>query len=122
MSLAEMKSLTKLVEAWVKKKPRNLFGEISESVEAFRDHSQGKITLKTTELETLPEPAITGTEIKLIREKLNVSRAVMATMLRIKPRKLEKWEQDVSSPSPEAAILIRLVEKHPDMVERIQAL
>ena len=104
------------------KKSRNLFEEISESIDAFREHSKGKITLKTTALETLPEPQISGSEIKVIRERLNVSRAVLATMLRINPRKLEKWEQGVSSPSPEAAILIKLVNKHPDMVERIQSL
>lgn len=104
------------------KKQRNLFDEITESIEAFRDHSQGKLTLKTTELEQQPQPKITATEIKTIRENLNVSRGVMATMLRISPRKLEKWEQGISSPSPEAAILIKLVNKHPDMVERIQAL
>ncbi len=104
------------------KKSRNLFDEISESFDAFKEHSQGKITLKTTELESLPEPKITGSEIKHIRERLNVSRAVMATMLRISSRKLEKWEQGISSPSPEAAILIKLVNKHPDMVARIQSL
>ncbi|NQZ07025.1 MAG: transcriptional regulator [Algicola sp.] len=104
------------------KKSRNLFEEISESFDAFKEHSQGKITLKTTELESLPEPQITGSEIKHIRERLNVSRGVMATMLRISSRKLEKWEQGISSASPEAAILIKLVNKHPDMVQRIQAL
>ncbi len=104
------------------KKSRNLFEEISESIESFRDHSKGKVTLKSTELDTLPEPSITGEEIRALRKRLNVSRAVMASMLRIKTRKLEKWEQNISSPSQEAAILIKLVDKHSDMIERIRAI
>ncbi|BFM14869.1 DNA-binding transcriptional regulator [Maricurvus nonylphenolicus] len=101
---------------------RDLFAEISEGLEAVVEHNQGKITLKTTELEILPPVTITGAEIVDIRTRLNVSRAVLAAALRIKPRKLEKWEQDISTPSPEAATLIKLMAKHPDMVERIHAL
>ncbi len=101
---------------------RNLFTEISEGLEAAIEHDQEKITLKTTELEVLPPVTITGAEIVDIRSRLNVSRAVLAAALRIKPRKLEKWEQEISTPSPEAATLIKLMDKHPDMVERIHAL
>lgn len=101
---------------------RGLFTEIGTGLEAAIEHSQGKITLKTTQLEILPPVTITGPEIIDIRTRLNLSRAVLAAALRIKPRKLEKWEQEISTPSPEAATLIKLMDKHPDMVERIQAL
>ena len=101
---------------------RNLFDELSEGLEEVKQHRDGKITLKTSTVEQLPQVEITAAEIVEVRERLNLSRAVFADILRIRTRKLEKWEQGGSTPSPEAATLIKLVDQYTDMAQRIHSL
>ncbi|MDD2744254.1 MAG: hypothetical protein PHV02_18505 [Rhodocyclaceae bacterium] len=51
-----------------------------------------------------------------------MSRSVLACHLRTNPRTLENWEQGRAKPNAQAALLIRLVEKYPDTVERLAML
>jgi len=46
---------------------------------------------------------------------------VFARCLRTNLRTLENWEQGRSKPNAHAALLIRLVEKYPDTVQRLAA-
>jgi len=48
-----------------------------------------------------------------------LSRPVFARYLRTNSRTLENWEQGRAKPNAQAALLIRLVEKYPDTVERL---
>jgi len=54
-----------------------------------------------------------------LRERLHLSRAVFAHYLRTNPRTLENWEQGRARPNAQAALLIRMVERYPDTVERL---
>jgi len=40
--------------------------------------------------------------------------------LRTNPRTLENWEQGRAKPNAQAAVLIRMVAKFPDMVQRLE--
>jgi putative transcriptional regulator len=51
----------------------------------------------------------------------NLSSALFATCLRTNPRTLENWEQGRAKPNAQAALLIGLVRKYPDMVARLAA-
>ena len=57
-----------------------------------------------------------------MREDLKVSQAVLAAYLRTNVRTLENWEQGRAKPNAQAALLIRLVQRYPDTVERLAAL
>ena len=46
---------------------------------------------------------------------------MFAGYLRTNPRTLENWEQGRARPNAQAALLIRLVEKFPDTVQRLAA-
>ena len=70
-------------------------------------------------MEINPAPDVTADEVLALRERLNLSRAVFARYLRTNPRTLENWEQGRAKPNAQAALLIRLVEKFPDTVERL---
>ena len=41
--------------------------------------------------------------------------------LRTNPRTLENWEQGRAKPNAQAALLIRMVERFPDMVKRLES-
>lgn len=51
--------------------------------------------------------------------KVRLSRPVFAVYLPTNPRALENWEQGRAKPNAQAALLIRLVEKFLDTVERL---
>jgi putative transcriptional regulator len=101
---------------------RNLFRELSEGVEAMREHREGKRTLRTHKLEAHELQPSPGPEFFVaVREKFDVSRSVWANMLRVSPRTVEKWEQ-AGQASPLAATFVELVSRYPDTVERLQTL
>lgn len=100
---------------------RNLFAELEEGFDALKAARQGKITLRTHEVEGKPAPAVTAKELVRVRRRLNLSRAVFAHYLRTNVRTLENWEQGRAKPNAQAALLIRLVARYPDTVKRLAA-
>jgi len=98
---------------------RNLMTELTEGFTALNDARAGKVTLKQTVVEIKPAPVITAQEVLSLREKLNLSRGVFARYLRTNERTLENWEQGRAKPNAQAALLIRMVAKYPDTVERL---
>lgn len=100
-------------------KKRNLFAEMAEGFDALRDERTGKQTLRTHAVELPPVREVAADELVALRERLNLSRPVFANYLRTNPRTLENWEQGRAKPNAQAALLIRLVEKFPDTVERL---
>ena len=102
-------------------KKRNLFAEIAEGFDALADERAGKRTLRTHEVDIKPAPDISAVELLALRERLHLSRPVFARYLRTNPRTLENWEQGRARPNAQAALLIRLVERYPDTVERLAA-
>jgi len=98
---------------------RNLFAELQESLMDARDHEAGKLTLKTISVTSRERRVLAADEIRAVREKYNMSRAVFASFLHISPRTLEKWEQGTSHPNEQASTLIALTDRYPDMFERL---
>lgn len=99
---------------------RNLFSELTDGFEALVDERVGKRTLRTHKIAMQPAPEISSAELVSLRERLHLSRPVFAHYLRTNPRTLENWEQGRAKPNAHAALLIRLVEKFPDTVERLE--
>ena len=100
-------------------KKRNLFAEMAEGFEALADQRAGKRTMRTHEVNLKPAPDVTADELLALRERLHLSRPVFARYLRTNPRTLENWEQGRARPNAQAALLIRMVERYPDTVERL---
>ena len=82
------------------KTKRNLFNELMEGVGAMKEHREGKLTLRSYNVESTPLPQVDAKMIKETRENLHCSRAVFARKLRANERTLEKWEQGRLSPIP----------------------
>lgn len=102
-------------------KKRDVFSEIIEGFDALAAERQGKLTLRHVQLEPKPVPVLEPQEVLAVREKLHLSRQVFARYLRTNPRTLENWEQGRAKPNAQAAVLIRMVAKFPDMVQRLEA-
>ncbi len=104
------------------KPKRRLFDELMEGVDAMRQEREGKITLRSHQVEDLPPLEIDAELIRDTRERLHVSRAVFARRLRVSTRTLENWEQGRARPNAQAAALILMVRQFPDTLERLSEL
>lgn len=101
---------------------RDLFTELSEGVTALAEVRHGKRTLRTHALVYKPAPKVTPRELIRLRESLKLSRALFAVYLRTNVRTLENWEQGRARPNAQAALLINLVKRYPDTIERLAAI
>lgn len=102
-------------------KKRDLFAEMMQGVSEMAAQREGKITLRQNTVEDKPAPKVSAQEIVALRGKLHMSQTVFARRIRTSPGTLRNWEQDKSKPNAQAALLIKLVEKFPDMVDRLGA-
>jgi len=101
---------------------RNLFEELNSALGEAKAHSEGKLTLKTHQVNDVSELNITPSEIVSIREEFNMSRGVFARLLHTSARTLEKWEQGRSVPNGQAITLLKLVKRHPETLNQIAEL
>lgn len=101
---------------------RNLFAELKEGIAALAEERQGKRTLRTHAVEYKPAPKVTPQELVRVREDLQISRALFAVYLRTNVRTLENWEQGRAKPNAQAALLISLVRRYPDTVQRLASI
>ena len=101
---------------------RDLFAELSEGMTALAEAREGMRTLRTHAVEVKPVPTITARELIRVRQHLKLSRALFANYLRTNVRTLENWEQGRAKPNAQAALLINLVKRFPDTVERLAAI
>jgi putative transcriptional regulator len=104
------------------RRKRDLFGEIAEGMAALAQERHGKRTLRTHAVEFREPPEVTAKELVRVRKHLKISRGVLAAYLRTNVRTLENWEQGRARPNAQAALLIHLVKRFPDTVERLAAL
>lgn len=101
---------------------RNIATEVLDGLREIGEHHTGKVTLRTVRVEPRPLPELTPDTIRDIRNRLDVSRAVFAHMIRVPVRTVERWEQGRSSPPDSAAALILMAQKYPDTFERLASL
>ena len=101
---------------------RDLFAELSSALVEAKEHSEGKLTLRTHKVTLNSELGISPVEIVGIREQFNLSRGVFAQLLHTSARTLENWEQGRSTPNGQAITLLKLVQRHPETLSQIAEL
>jgi len=104
------------------KQKRKLFDELMEGINAMQQEHEGKITLRSHQVEYLPPLEVDAELIRDTRERMHVSRAVFARRLRVSTRTLENWEQGRARPNAQAAALILMVRQFPDILEKLSEL
>ena len=102
-------------------KKRDIFSELTEGFDAMKSQREGKLTLRTFKVVSKPAPVLSPQDVLDVREKLHLSRPVFARYLRTNPRTVENWEHGRAKPNAQAALLIRMVARFPDMVQRLEA-
>lgn len=101
---------------------RNIFTELMAGVDALKDAREGKLTLRTSEVELKAPPEMTPAKVRAVREKFHVSQPVFARKLRMKAQTIKNWEQGTAKPNAQAAILLSLIDRDPKILDAIAAL
>ncbi|MGI8783637.1 MAG: helix-turn-helix domain-containing protein [Acidobacteriota bacterium] len=103
-------------------KKRSLFRELMSGVQAMRARREGRLRLRTHQVEPITVPSVDPNFVRETREALHMSRKVFAFKIGVNPRTFERWEQGRSKPNEQASALIRLVRKYPDTLDRLESL
>jgi len=77
---------------------RKIFDETMEGVRAMKNHREGKITLRTYNVEATPLPKVDSKLIRDTRKRLHCSRAVFARKLPLTNVRLRSGNRAAQSP------------------------
>ena len=111
-----------MTEKSKRKVKRRVFDELMAGVKAMSAHREGRLTLRTHQVEPIALPPMNPRIVRETREALHMSRQVFAFKIGVNPRTLERWEQGRSKPNEQAAALIWLVRRYPDTLDRLESL
>jgi DNA-binding transcriptional regulator YiaG len=92
------------------------FAELKLSLEQALQHARGaRHDLRTTVLPAPPKP-MKKQEIVKLRQQLNLSQAVFASVLNVSVKTVQAWEQGLRQPSDAALKLLTIAKKHPEVL------
>ena|ERR1700733_8227671 len=101
----------------MKKKHSKAGLELIEAMKEVREHLDEKITLKELSDRIRPPKPMSKRAIKLIREQsIHASQGAFARMMNVEKVTVEKWESGKNKPSGPALKLLRIAEKHPEIL------
>ena len=99
---------------------RSVFEDLVEGFQSLQDEREGKITLRRFKVPVPQQTTLAPDEIRKIRDKLKLSRAVFARLLCTNVRTLEGWEQGRTRPNAQAVALMKLVNSRPETIQYLQ--
>jgi putative transcriptional regulator len=100
-------------------KKRDVFAELIEGFDALAEERQGKVTLRTHQVDFKQLEPATAEEIVAVRKKLNMSQPVFAQHLHSTASTVKNWEQNRAKPNPQATVLIRLLNAYPETAKQL---
>ena len=106
----------------MRRKKRDIFGELMQGIKEMGQHREGKITLRTHVVTMKALPRLSPRFIRETRTRLNMSRGIFSVLLRVNPRTLERWEQGRSRPNDQAVALLLLVRRYPETLAHLESL
>jgi len=96
--------------------------EVSESIarglQEVLDHVEGKVKLRTRRVSASPPRMYTASEIRNIRDSLNMTQGFFAMVIGVSKKTVESWEYGKGKPSGVASRLLTIAESDPDALKR----
>lgn len=101
---------------------RDLFGELMQGMDELQAEREGKLTLKTIEVQK-PRPInMAASRISQIRKAHNCSQSVFARLLSINVSTLRNWEQGRAKPNDQAKLLLQMVDRVPGTLDTLASI
>jgi putative transcriptional regulator len=96
------------------------FESIMRGLGEVRAHREGKLKLKTTEIEIAPLPVYDANAVKAIRHTLGLSQMVFAQVLGVAKKTVEAWEAGRNVPNGAACRFLEVLRKDRGFIQREQ--
>jgi putative zinc finger/helix-turn-helix YgiT family protein len=93
------------------------FEGLMAGINQMIDHMHGK-KAPGTRISVRPKP-LAAKEVKKVRTTLGLTQGRFATVLGAGPATVQSWEQGLRRPSGSANKLMRVLEKHPELLEEL---
>lgn len=87
----------------------NLNIDLDEQLKAIRAHKAGRKGLRVHKLEKPSPPA-------QIRQRLGLTQDAFAALLGVSVKTLRNWEQGQRTPRGPAVALLRIIDRHPEVL------
>ncbi|MDR0862996.1 MAG: hypothetical protein LBN30_09535 [Oscillospiraceae bacterium] len=96
------------------------FGEkLISSARQAEEHSAGRRDLRSATVEIRPIPSYEPTQIRAIRSRLDLTRALFGGVIGVSSKTVEAWEIGARQPSAAALRLIAELDTNPEYVSKI---
>jgi putative transcriptional regulator len=107
--------MPKLTEAELleRDKTRDLNAELLEAAQDIKAGKIGRVSVTT------PDGRVVESRVAKLRVQSRLSQAQFAALLGVSARTLQEWEQGRRSPSGAAKTLLRVAEKHPEVLQEL---
>lgn len=92
------------------------FAELEESLQQAAQHARGERRDLRTTVRAAPPKPMKKQEIVKLRQQLNLSQPLFASVLNVSVRTVQAWEQGVREPSDAALKLLTIAKKHPEVL------
>jgi len=98
---------------------KSMFDELKQGLQEMKAHREGKVTLKTTEVDIPPPIKMSKSKIQKIRKRTNFSQPIFARVLGVNVSTYQNWEQGRSEPNAQAKLLLEMVDKSPAFLQEL---
>jgi len=97
--------------------------DLIEAMQELQDFSEGKIELKRSFLHVTPVcEYISATDIKKVRNNLNLTQNMFAMVIGVSKKTVESWEAGRYKPDGAARRLISIMQLDPEFMEKYDIL
>lgn len=95
----------------------DMFELLKKGLTEAQKHAKGKKKLRANRIKIAKAPAsFSKKEIKKIREKLNCSQAIFASVLNVDVKTIQAWEAGARTPSGLALRMLQICKDSPDLM------
>jgi putative transcriptional regulator len=92
--------------------------KLIESARQAEAHSTGEKKLRRYEVELLPLPVYSASEIRSLRNRLNLTQAVMAGVIGVSQKTIESWETGTRKPNGAALRVMKELDTDEQFIDR----
>ncbi|MCL2627376.1 MAG: helix-turn-helix domain-containing protein [Oscillospiraceae bacterium] len=91
---------------------------IARGLQEVLDHAKGKVELRSRFVSANPPRIYTASQVRKIRDNLNMSQGFFAEVIGVSKKTVEAWEYGHGKPSGAASRVLAIAETDPDAFKR----
>lgn len=99
-----------------------VFESIVQGLNEAIEFEKGTMDAKTTKLSVAPLPDMGGSDVRTIRQSLDMTQVIFAAVMGVSVKTVEAWESGTNTPSGTAKRMLSLLKSDPQLPEKYHLL